>query len=158
MANTYTQLYVHLVFAVQGRESMIPRDFNEELHKYIGGVLSSKGDSLIEINSKPDHIHILIGFKPTRAIADIVRDVKSNSSRFVRQRGVTRGDFSWQEGYAAFTVSRSTVPSVRRYIRNQQEHHRQRTFRDEYVDMLVKADITFEPEFLFKFVGETDLH
>ena len=158
MANTYTQLYVHIVFAVHGRESLLPREFNAELHRYIGGVLKRKGDSLVEINNEPDHIHLLVGFKATRAIADIARDIKSNSSRFIREKGLSRREFAWQEGYAAFTVSRSAVPSVRRYIRNQQEHHRKRTFRDEYVDMLVRADITFEPEFLFKFVGEADMH
>lgn len=152
MANTYSQLYLHLVFAVHGRESLIPRPYNDELQKYITGTLQQKGETLIAINNEPDHMHVLCGHKPARSVADIVRDVKSNSSRFIKEAGMVRGQFAWQEGYAAFSLSRSAIEPTALYIANQYEHHRRRTFREEYFDFMVKADIEIDPKFGFVFV------
>jgi putative transposase len=152
MANTYTQLYAHLVFAVHGRESLIPRSCNDELQKYITGIVQSKGDTMIAINNEPDHMHILSGYKPSRAISDIVRDIKSNSSRFIREAGMVHGKFEWQEGYAAFSCSKSAIEPTALYIANQQEHHHKRTFREEYFDFISKAGIEIDPKYGFVFV------
>jgi putative transposase len=152
MANTYTQLYGHLVFAVHGRESLIPRHANDELQRYIIGILKNKGDTMIAINNEPDHLHILCGYRPARSIADIARDIKSNSSRFIREAGMVRGKFEWQEGYAAFSCSRSVIEPTALYIANQQEHHRKRTFREECLDFFQKAGIEYDPRYMFEFI------
>jgi putative transposase len=114
--------------------------------------MHAKGETMIAINNEPDHMHILCGHKPTRAIADIVRDIKSNSSRFIRENGMVRGRFEWQEGYAAFSCSRSAIEPTTLYIKNQQEHHRKRTFKEEYLDFMVKAGIEIDPKYGFEFV------
>lgn len=150
MANTYTQLYVHAVFAVQGRQSMILQNQKEELHKYITGIVRNKGQKLIAINCMPDHTHIFIGFKPNSNIADIIRDVKNNSVRFINEKQWVAGKFTWQEGYGAFTYSHSQLATVAKYIDRQEEHHKHQTFIEEYREMLEKFNIRYDERYIFK--------
>jgi REP element-mobilizing transposase RayT len=138
MAHTFTQIYIQAVFAVAARQSLIRPDFKEELQKYITGIVRKKGQKLIEINSMPDHIHMLIGVKPNIALSDLIRDVKSDSTEFIKGRG---GRFNWQEGFGAFSYSHSHLDSVIRYIRNQEKHHAKRSFRNEYLTLLKRFDV-----------------
>ena len=152
MANTYTQIYIHVVFAVQGRQNLIPKQHKEELHKYIAGIIRNKGQKLIAINSMPDHIHLFIGLKPNMALSDLVRDVKNNSSKFMNTRKWFRGKFRWQEGFGAFSYARSQLSTVANYIMNQEEHHSRKTFKDEYVKMLKAFDVEFDSKYLFQWI------
>ena len=150
MANTYSQLYTHLVFAVKGRQSLIQSDWKETLYKYIAGIISNQKQKLIIINGMPDHVHILIGIKPDKSISDLVRDVKSHSSAFISEQGFVKGRFEWQEGFGAFSVSQSQVPKLIVYIRNQETHHKKRSFHSEYLEFLKAYEIDFKPEYLFE--------
>jgi REP element-mobilizing transposase RayT len=150
MANTYTQIYVHVIFAVSGRQSLIDQHHNDELQKYITGIISGQNQKLIAINNMPDHFHLLIGLKPDLSLSELIRDVKANSSRFINERRWCAGKFSWQEGFGAFSYSRSQLGDVIRYIENQQKHHTTKTFREEYVVLLEKFEIEYDPKFIFK--------
>ncbi len=119
MANTYTQIYIQVVFAVQGRYNLISKKHKEELHKYITGIIRNKKQKLIAINCMPDHIHIFIGMKPNIALSDLVRDVKNNSSTFINKKNWVRGKFNWQKGFGAFSYGRSQIDAVVKYIQNQ---------------------------------------
>ena len=149
MANTFTQIYIQIVFAVAGRECLLRKENKEELHKYTTGILRNNGQKLIEINSMPDHVHILIGLKPSMALSDLVKDIKSESSGFINEKKWIRGRFNWQEGYGAFSVSISNTPAVVEYIRNQENHHRKISFEDEYLALLKKHEISFDPKYVF---------
>lgn len=150
MANTYTQLYFHVVFAVKGREGRIGIAWKHELYKYITGIVSNKGQKLMVINGMPDHIHLLIGTKPDCNLSDLVRDIKANSSKWVKEQGFVKGEFQWQTGFGAFTVSQSAVDKVIDYIRDQELHHSKKTFLDEYKSFLKAYKIDFKPEYIFK--------
>jgi putative transposase len=151
MAHTFTQIYIQAVFAVAVRQSLIRPDFKEELQKYITGIVRKKGQKLIEINSMPDHTHMLIGLKPSIALSDLIRDVKSDSTEFIKRKGWIRGRFNWQEGFGAFSYSNSHLDSVIRYIRNQEKHHAKRSLRNEYLTLLKRFDIAYEPKYVFEF-------
>ena len=133
MANTYTQLYIHIVFAVKGRVNLIPKSHKEELHKYITGIVQKRRHKMLAIHCMPNHCHVFVGLQPYMAISDLVRDIKANSSHFINEKQWVRGKFSWQEGYGAFSHSRAQVV---KYILNQEEHHRTKTFKEEYLQML----------------------
>ena len=150
MANTYSQLYTHLVFAVKGRQSLIQPDWKETLYKYIAGIISNQKQKLMIINGMPDHVHILIGIKPDKSISDLVRDIKSYSSSFIREQGFVKGRFEWQEGFGAFSVSQSQVPKLILYIQNQELHHKKKSFQSEYLEFLQDYEIDFKPEYLFE--------
>ena len=150
MANTYTQIYLQIVFAVEGRQSLIASEHNEELQKYITGIVSGQRHKLIAINNMPDHLHMLVGLRPDAALSDLVRDVKANSSRFINEKRWVVGRFSWQEGFGAFSYSRSQLGTVIRYIENQQEHHARKSFRDEYTELLEKFGVEFDQRYIFK--------
>ena len=128
MANTYTKIYIHIVFATEGRQSLIRKKYKEELHKYITGIIQNKGQKLIAINSMPDHVHILIGHKPNVALSDLVRDIKANSSKFINQNNWVMGRFNWQEGFGAFSYSHSQLDTVANYVKNQERHHSRKSF------------------------------
>jgi len=151
MANTYSQIYIQTVFAVDGRLSLIHNEFKEELYKYITGIVRNNKQKLIAINGMSDHVHILIGLKPAMALADLVRDIKAGSSDFINRKKWVRGKFSWQEGYGAFSYGHSQLDTVIRYIQNQEQHHRRRTFKDEYLTWLKKFEIPFEEKYIFEF-------
>jgi putative transposase len=149
MANTYTQLYIHIVFAVKGRQNLISKIWKDELYKYITGIVINEGQKLIAINGMPDHIHILVGSKPNKALSDLVRDIKANSSRFINEKKWINGKFEWQTGFGAFSYSHSQLTNVINYIQNQEEHHKKKTFKEEYVDFLKAFDIDYNNQYLF---------
>ncbi|MYB64954.1 IS200/IS605 family transposase [Candidatus Poribacteria bacterium] len=149
MADTYTQLYIHIVFAVKGRQHLIPKQHKEALHQYITRIITNKKQTLIRINSMPDHIHILIGMKPDIALSDLVRDIKANSSKFINKKGWVAGKFEWQTGFGAFSYSRSQLDVVVNYINNQEAHHSHLTFREEYLAFLKRFDVPYNPKYVF---------
>lgn len=150
MANTYTQIYLHVVFAVESRAAIIPKEHKEELHKFITGIVKNRGQKLIAINSMPDHVHLLIGIKPDISLSDLIRDVKAGSSKFINDNRWVSGRFSWQEGFGAFSYSHSQLSTVIRYIQNQEQHHKKKSFRDEYVEMLQKFSVTYDERYIFQ--------
>src|SRR5213080_2832975 len=152
MANTFSQIYIQTVFAVGARQSLIKPEFKSDLHKYIAGIVRNQGQKLISINGMPDHVHILIGLKPAMALANLVREIKSDSSNFVNEKKFVRGRFSWQEGYGAFSYGHSQLDAVIRYIQNQEQHHRRRSFKGEYLAWLKKFEIPFEEKYVFTFL------
>ena len=151
MAHTFTQIYIQAVFAVAWRQSLVRLNFKEDLHKYITGIVRKQGQKLIAINAMPDHTHMLIGLKPNKALSDLMRDVKSDSTEFIKRNGWIKGQFNWQEGFGAFSYSHSQLGSVIRYIRDQEKHHAKRTFRNEYLTLLKKFDVAYESKYLFEF-------
>src|SRR5574341_498151 len=154
MANTYTQIYIHVVFAVQSRQNLIPKEHKEELHKYITGIVKNKGQKLIAINSMPDHVHILIGMKPSITLSDLVGDIKTGSSTFINEKRWIRGKFNWQVGFGAFSYSHSQLDAVVKYIQDQEKHHAKKSFREEYLDMLVKFNVEYDEKYLFKWIED----
>jgi len=150
MANTYTQIYIQVVFSVQGRQSLIQRERKEELYKYISGIVRNKKQKLIAINGMADHVHIFLGMKPDIALSDLVRDIKNNSSKFVNERKWIRGRFNWQEGFGAFSYGHSQIDAVVKYIQNQERHHAKRAFREEYLEMLKKFNVQFDERYVFQ--------
>jgi putative transposase len=154
MANTYSQIYLHVVFAVEGRQNLIKPEHNAELQKYITGIVSGQKQKLIAINNMPDHVHMLIGLQPDMALSDLVRDIKAGSSNFIKNKKWVSGRFSWQEGFGAFSYSRSQLDTVIRYIQNQQKHHTKKSFREEYVELLEKFGVSYDKRYIFKSDGE----
>jgi REP element-mobilizing transposase RayT len=154
MANTYTQIYIHLVFAVEGRQNLIAAEHNDELQKYITGIVAGKKQKLIAINNMPDHLHFLVGLKPDSALSDLVRDVKAGSSKFIHEKRWVIGRFSWQDGFGAFSYSRSQLGAVIRYIENQQTHHARKSFREEYIGLLEKFNVDYDQRYIFKMDDE----
>ncbi len=153
MANTYTQLYAHVVFAVKGRANLISKTWKEELYKYITGIITNKNQKLMIINGMPDHVHILIGLKPDCNLSDLVRDIKANSSKWINENKYVIGKFEWQTGFGAFSASQSQIQKVVQYILKQEEHHRKKTFREEYIDFLNAYGVEFNQEYIFEEVG-----
>ncbi len=150
MANTYTQIYIHTVFAVENRISLITDKWREELHKYITGIVQNNNHKLIAINSMSDHIHIFIGMKPIQSVSDLLQDMKENSSKWINNKKFVPGKFNWQSGYGAFSYSHSHIDKVVRYIQNQQQHHKRKTFRQEYVELLEKFNVPYDERYIFK--------
>ncbi len=129
MPNTYSQIYIQIVFAVKGRQNLIPNIHKDELYKYISGIIRNKDQKLIAINGIPDHIHILIGLKPDATLSDLVRDIKANSSKFINDKKWIQGKFNWQEGFGAFSYSHSHLDRIISYIKNQEKHHSKTTLK-----------------------------
>ncbi|WP_338875813.1 IS200/IS605 family transposase [Spirosoma sp. SC4-14] len=154
MAGTYSQIYIQIVFAVKGRDNLIRKDWKDDLYKYIAGIIKGKDQKPIIVNGAADHVHIFAGLRPSMSISDLVRDIKSNSCNFINDRKWVRGKFSWQEGYGAFSYGQSQVDSVYQYILNQEEHHRNRTFKEEYHEFLRKFQIEFDEKYLFDWIEE----
>ena len=150
MANTYSQIYIHVVFAVKGRESSISNKFKDELYKYITGIIQHHKHKLIAINGMADHIHILVGIRPKQSISDLMQDVKASSSKWINEKQLAQGRFEWQEGYGAFSYGKSQLKDVVAYINNQEEHHRIKTFKEEYIDFLQKFEVEYDEKFIFK--------
>ena len=149
MANTYTQLYFHIVFAVKGRKNHISKSWEDELYKYITGIITNKNQKLMIINGVANHIHLLIGTKPNCNLSDLVRDVKANSSKWINEKNFVKGKFEWQTGFGAFTVSQSGIVNVINYIKKQEEHHKIKSFKEEYIDFLNAYEIKYRNEYLF---------
>ena len=149
MANTYTQIYIHVIFAVEARQNILPESHKEEIHKYMAGIVRNQGQKLIAINTMPDHAHLLMGLKPNMPLSDLVRDVKSDSSVFINGKGWIRGKFRWQEGFGGFSCGQSQLSAVVEYIRNQESHHRKKTFKDEYLAFLRRYKIEYDEKYVF---------
>ncbi len=149
MANTYTQLYIQLVFAVKHRNSFIQEHFREYLQKYITGIVQSNEHKMLAIYCMPDHTHILIGLNPKQSISDLMRDIKASSSKWINEQRFIDGKFEWQPGYGAFSYNRSLLDAVVKYIHNQKTHHQKQSFKDEYLNFLKKFEIDYKPEYLF---------
>ena len=154
MANTYTQIYIQVVFAVSGRLSLIHPEHKEEIYKYITGIVRNNRHKLIAINGMPDHVHILIGMEPYQALSDLVRDIKADSTNFINEHKLSRFKFGWQEGFGAFSYGHSQLDAVIRYIQNQEKHHSRRPFKDEYLSLLKKFNIEFDGRYVFKFIED----
>jgi putative transposase len=152
MADTYSQIIIQLVFAVEERQSLIAPGRQEEVNKYITGIVRKQECKMIAINGIPDHIHVLIGLDPSLAISDLVRDIKSDSSEWINKKRWVKGKFRWQAGYGAFSYSRSQLDRVAKYVINQPAHHSKRSFKDEYMQLLRKFDIAFDEKYVFKWV------
>lgn len=150
MANTYTQIHIQAVFAVQNRDCIIKNEWKDELYKYITGIVQQNKHKLLAINGQPDHIHILIGLRPSQSISDLIQDVKANSSKWINERQFIKSKFSWQEGYGAFSYSKSDIYQVINYIHNQESHHSKRTFIQEYNDLLQEFEIDYDEKYVFK--------
>ena len=152
MANTYSQIYIQIVFAVKGREHLIRKENREELHKFITGIVSNREQKLLAIFAMPDHVHILIGIKPNMTISDLVRDIKAGSSKFINDNKWINGKFNWQEGYGAFSYSKSQLDNVIKYILNQESHHKKQTFKEEYHSFLEKFEIEYDEKYLYQWI------
>ncbi|GAB62739.1 transposase [Candidatus Jettenia caeni] len=152
MAGTFSQIYIQVVFTVKGWENLIGKEWKDELHKYIAGIIKGREQKPIIVNGMPDHIHAFVGLRPAMAISDLVRDIKNNSSNFINEKKLVKGKFSWQEGYGAFSYSHSHIQNVYDYILNQEEHHRKKTFREEYIDFLKKFEIEYNEKYLFEWM------
>lgn len=150
--STYSQIYIQIVFAVQGRQSLIHDNWEVRLHKYITGIVQQKGQKMICINGVTDHIHLLIGMKPSCSLSDLVREIKKSSNEFINQSKFTKLRFKWQEGFGAFSYSHSQLNQVADYIINQKEHHKKKTFKEEYVEFLEKFNIEYNDQYLFEWV------
>jgi REP element-mobilizing transposase RayT len=152
MANTYYQCYVHLVFAVKHRKCLIRESNRERIQKYICGIVNQDRYKVIGIYCNPDHTHILVGFRPSIAISDLVRDIKSVSSQFINEQKLMRFYFNWQDGYGAFTCFHSQIVAVSDYIKKQPEHHEKQTFREEYFHFLEQFEIEYDEQYLFEWM------
>ncbi len=152
MPNTYTQLYIQIVFTVKGKQNLIPKSKQEELFKYISGIISNKGHKSIIVNGMSDHIHLFVGLKPSISISELARDVKNNSSKFINKSGWLKNNFSWQEGFGAFSYSNSQIDKVYNYILNQEKHHQEKTFKKEYTELLDEFDVDYLEKYLFDWI------
>jgi putative transposase len=150
MANTYTQIHIHFVFAVKFRNGMIQSKWADDLYKYMTGIIQNNNHKLLAINGMPDHIHILIGLRPAQSISDLMKDMKQSSSKWINENKLTRGHFEWQEGYGAFSHSKSQINQGINYIQNQELHHKKKTFIEEYIDFLEKFEVDYDEKFIFK--------
>ncbi|RZA04102.1 MAG: IS200/IS605 family transposase [Sphingobacteriaceae bacterium] len=151
MANTYSQIYLQFVFAVQGRQSLISKEHKEELHKYITALVQNRKAKMLAVNSMPDHIHLFVGFNPSFSISDFVKEIKVESNEFINTKKWIKGKFKWQEGYGVFSYSHSHIDDVVKYVLNQEAHHHKKTFKQEYLNLLQKFEIAFEEQYLFDF-------
>ncbi len=150
MSSTYSQIYIHLVFAVKNRESLINISWEENLYKYITGIIQGKDQKLLAINGMPNHIHILIGMRPNCCLSDLVREIKKSSNEYIKANKFCNYPFQWQDGYGAFSYSQSSLDNIIGYISSQKDHHKKRTFQEEYHEMLQKFAIEFKEEYLFE--------
>jgi len=148
MANTYTQIHLQFVFAVQNRISLIANEWKDELYKYITGIVQRNKHKLKAINGTSDHVHTFIGYQPHQLLPDLLQDIKGSSSKWINERGFVRGKFQWQEGYGAFSYSHSQIDTVVNYIRNQEEHHKRKSFNEEYLEFLREFNIQFDERYV----------
>jgi len=154
MAATFSQLYIHSVFAVKDRDNLLQKPWRNDVFKYMAGIIKAKNQKPIIVNGLANHVHLFIGLNPSMCLSDLIRDVKNNSSNFINNQKYTKGKFSWQEGYGAFSYAHSQLDQVYQYILNQEEHHRKRTFKEEYIEFLQKFEIEFNEKHLFEWVEE----
>jgi REP element-mobilizing transposase RayT len=154
LANTYSQVYLHIVFAVKGRQNLIRAEIREDLKKYITGIITNRDQKLLSIFCMPDHSHLLVGLKPSISISDLVRDIKAGSSKFINDKKLIKGKFSWQEGFGVFSYSRSQIDNVIKYIQNQEKHHNKKSFKEEYIEFLEKFAVEYDVKYLFEWIDD----
>ena len=157
MANTYTQCYIHLVFAVKNRDSLVKKEWKDEMEQYITGIVQNHKHKLLAIGSMPDHIHIFIGYNINHLIPDLVEEIKTSSNSWINTKQFSKFKFEWQKGYGVFTHTRSQLDTVVNYIRNQEKHHKEKSFREEYLKILYDNEIKFEEKYLFDFFDNIDI-
>jgi putative transposase len=150
MANTYTQIHIQCVMAVKFRQSVIEQTWKERLHQYMTGIVQNNGHKMIAINSMPDHLHLFFGFRPNQSLSDLMRMIKGESSEWINKERITPSIFRWQEGYGAFSYARSQIRIVAEYIENQEEHHRKKTFLEEYKNFLDLFEVEYDERYVFK--------
>ncbi len=150
MAGTFTQLYVQAVFAVRGRENLLHPSWRGEVFKYMAGIITGKNQKPIIVNGVGDHVHVFVGLRPSLSVSDLVRDIKNNSSKFINEKRWLPGKFSWQEGFSAFTYTHEHIERVYQYILNQEAHHRIKTFREEYLELMKEFDVDYNEQYLFE--------
>lgn len=151
MPNTYSQIYIQIVFAVKGRQNFIKESFRDEIQKYMSGIVTNKKQKLYAIYCMPDHTHLLLSIKPDICISDLVRDVKANTTLFIKEKKFVNNVFSWQEGFGAFSYSKSQSQKVVGYILNQPIHHEKKNFKDEYLEFLRRYEVGYDEKYLFEF-------
>ena len=154
MAGTFSQIYIQVVFAVQGRNNFIQKRWRDEVFKYMAGIIKGKNQKPIIVNGVSNHVHLFVGLKPSMALSDLVREVKNNTTNFINQQKFTRGKFSWQEGFGSFSYSYSQIDQVYQYILNQEEHHRKKSFKEEYLNFLQRFEIEYDEKYLFEWYEE----
>ena len=154
MANTYSNIYIQVVFAVKYREHLLQKPWRDDVFKYMAGIIKSKNQKPIIVNGVTDHVHLFIGLSPSVCLSDLIRDVKNNSTNYITSNKLVKGRFRWQEGFGAFSYSHSHIENVYRYILNQEEHHRQKKFRDEYLKLLQAFEIEYDMKYLFEWIDK----
>ena len=154
MSETFSQIYIQTVFAVKGRQNFLQKPWRDEVFKYMSGIIKGKNQKPIIVNGVSNHVHLFIGLKPSMALSDLVRDVKNNSTNFINEQKFVKGKFSWQAGFGAFSYSHSQIDQVYQYILNQEEHHRKKTFKEEYLEFLHKFEIEYNEKYLFEWYEE----
>jgi len=150
MANTYTQIYIHYIFAVQNRLGLIQTKWKNHLYKYITGIVEQQGHKLLQIGGMPDHVHALISMSPKQSSSDLMFHIKRSSSLWINDNRFVMGKFSWQEGFGAFSYGKSQIPNVANYIENQEIHHKKRNFMEEYLELLKLFEIEYDERYIFK--------
>ncbi len=151
MANTYTQIYIHLVFSPQHKEALIRKEWSDDLEKYITGIAQNHNHKMLAIKAMHDHIHIFVGYNVNHLIPKLVEEIKTSSNAWIKLNNLSKSKFDWQKGYVAFSHSRSQIDTVVKYILNQEEHHKKRSFKDEYLEILRKNDLKYNDKYLFDF-------
>ncbi len=149
MPNTYTQIHLHFVFAVQNRVSLIEKEWKDRLYQYITGIVQNNKHKMIIINGMPDHLHIVVGMRPTQSVSDLLQDIKGDSSKWINKEKLVKGKFEWQEGYGAFSYSKSALPKLIDYVKNQEKHHQQKTFLQEYKEFLDAFEVEYDERYVF---------
>ena len=152
MAGTFSKIYIQIVIAVKGRQNLLGKTWREDVFRYISGIIKNKGQKPIIVNGVGDHIHILVGLKPSMSVSDLARDIKNNSSNFINKNKLVVGKFSWQEGYGAFSYAESQVNAIYQYIENQEEHHRKIGFQAEYKQFLNEFNVEHDEKYLFDWI------
>ncbi|MCL2413849.1 MAG: IS200/IS605 family transposase [Bacteroidales bacterium] len=150
MANTYTQIYIHYVFAVQNRSNLIQSEWKDDLQKYMTGIVDQQGHKLLQIGGMPDHIHALVSMSPKQSPSDLMFHLKRSSSLWINENKFVKGKFSWQEGFGAFSYGKSQIPNIANYIQDQETHHKKRSFMEEYLETLKKFDVEYDERYVFK--------
>ena len=152
MPNTYTQIYIHVVFTVEHRGCIISEKWENELYKYFTGIIKNEGHKMLAVNGMPNHVHLFFNMNPTQSISKLVQKLKASSSKWINQKKFLQGKFNWQKGFGAFSYSISQIDHVIKYISNQKEHHKRKSFREEYLEFLKAFEIQYDEKYLFKWI------
>ena len=149
MSNTYTQIHIHTVFAVKNRDSLISTEWRERLYQYIISIINDQGHKALAVGGTANHVHILLGLHPTQSLSSLMLKIKQGTSEWINKERFSQFKFQWQEGYGAFSYSKSQLPNVVNYINNQEKHHAKRSFREEYLDLLKKFEVGYNERYIF---------